>query len=183
MTKPATEDHDLQWSNPLLDWLDGDLDAAEAAAFVAHSAGCAICQQQLQDLARLDESMRAALPPIALDAAFDRRIFSQIEAIDESQRAAARRRAEEELQENLQSLSRGWRRTLGLVIPGVIAGIALAFALAGWFDDTGVTQSLVTESAIKLGSGMSSMVHMVLTATIGAGIGLVVARWLAAAAD
>lgn len=183
MTMPSTEDHDLQWSDRLLDWLDGDVDAAEAAAFAAHSADCAICQQQLRDLARLDASMRAALPPIALDDSFDRRIFAHIDAVDETQRASARRRAEQELQENLQSLSRGWRRTLGLVIPGVIAGVALAFALTACFDGTGAMQALVSESASELGRGMSSLVHLVLTATIGAGIGLVVARWLAAAAD
>ena len=183
MNMPSTENHDRQWSDRLLDWLDGELGAADAAAFKAHSAGCEICQQQLQDLARLDEAMDAALPPITLDDSFDRRIFAQIEAIDETRRASARRRAEQELQENLRSLSRGWRRTLGLVIPGVISGIAMAFALAGWFDATGVSRILVTESASALGSGVSSMVHLVLTAAIGAGIGLVVARWLATAAD
>jgi anti-sigma factor RsiW len=189
----ATADHDERWSDRLLDWVDGDRDPADAAQFEAHRAGCTSCQERLRELAELDASLRAALPSVSLDAAFDEGIFARIDAMDENQRVAARRRAEQEFRENLQSLSRDWKRTLGFVIPGVVAGIALAFALTGWFGDTGVTQAVVAESSQGfmridglrdvLGGDIGAMVRMVLTATLGAGIGLIVARWLAASAE
>lgn len=183
MSTSNRDDHDLNWNERLLRWLDGDLDAAAAATFQAHNASCPLCQQQLQALARLDKSLATALPRIALNDAFDRRLLASIDAMDDSERAAARQRAEQELQDNLRSLARHWRRTLGLVIPGVIAGIALAFALTGWFNDTGITQAVAAQSASELGRGTAGLVQMLLTGIVGAGIGLAVARWLAAATD
>lgn len=189
----ATEDHDELWSDRLLDWLEGDLNAADATSFDAHRAGCAICKQQLHDLAQLDGSLRAALPPIALDESFDRRLFARIDAMDEGQRVAARQRAEREFQQNLRALAVGWKRTLGFVIPGVVGGVALALAVTGWFDSSGVTQTLsieTTQSLMNLGGigaafggDMAAMVRLSLTAALGAGIGLLVARWLVTIAD
>jgi anti-sigma factor RsiW len=189
----ATEDHDALWSDRLLAWVDGDLDAADAAQFEAHRAGCALCERQLRDLAQLDVSLRAALPPIALDESFDKRLFARIDTLDENQRTAARQRAEQEFQQNLQGLARGWKRTLGLVIPGVICGIALAFAVTGWFHGVGVTQNLVVEGTRSVmgidgmstaSSGdMATLLRLALTTVLGAGIGTLVARWLATAAD
>lgn len=187
------QDHDELWSSRLLDWVEGELDAAEAAQFEAHRVGCAICEQQLHDLAQLDISLRGALPPLALDESFDRRLFALIDTMDEGQRVAARQRAEREFQQNLQSLARGWKHTLGLVIPGVVCGIALVLAVTGWFDSTGVAHTVVMEGTQRFMSieGMSTafrgdvagMVQLSLTAALGAGIGLLVARWLATVAD
>jgi hypothetical protein len=75
-------------------------------------------------------------------------------------------------------LARGWRRALLFIVPGVVAGIALAFGLASWLSDASVMQALVTESA-KLGSGNSGLVHLVATTVIGASLGGLIARWLA----
>ena len=43
-----------------------------------------------------------------------RSLFAQIDAIDESQRAEARRRLEQEWQQQMQALARNWRRTLAV---------------------------------------------------------------------
>lgn len=187
------QDHDELWSDRLLDRVEGDLNAADAARFDAHRAGCAICRQQLHDLAQLDVSLRAALPPIALDESFDRRLFARIDAVDDSQRVAARQRAERDFRQNLQSLALGWKRTLAFVIPGVACGIALAFAVTGWFDGTGVTQAVAIESTqgvMSIGGmnaafagDIAALMRLSLTAALGAGIGLLVARWLVTAAD
>lgn len=186
-------DHDEAWNDRLLGWIEGELDAAQSAQFEAHRAGCAICRQQINDLAQLDGSLCAALPPLALDESFDRRVFARIDAMDDGQRSAARQRAEREFQQNLQSLARGWKRTLGLVIPGVVCGIALAFAITGWFDGTGLTQTVALEStrnvtsiegvSAALGGDIAAMVRLSLTTLLGAGIGLLVARWLVTTAD
>lgn len=174
-----TESHDFDWSEQLLSWLDGDLDAAAAAAFTAHSAGCPRCQQQLRTLAALDVKLQAALPRISLDENFDHAVYARIDAMDESQRRAARQRAEQELQDNLRSLSSSWRRTLGLVIPGVIAGIALALALTGFLNDAGVAQA-TAQGAQGLGSALAGTLPLLLTGLVGATIGGIVARWLIA---
>lgn len=171
-------EHRLEWSDRLQDWLDGDLDERSAAALHAHIAGCAHCQRDAEALRGLDRELREATPALALDAAFDARIFSQIETFDEAKRAAARTRLEQELQQNLQALSRRWRRTLAMLIPGIVAGIAIAFALTTWLGQSDLTRHLVMESATGLGWDNSSLIQVGVTMLFGAGLGMILARWL-----
>lgn len=182
--QPSSEltEHHLEWNERLQDWLDGGPDPAEASLLETHLAQCSICQQRLGDFQQLETQLHQALPALNLDAAFDARIFARIEAVDEEKRAAARRRIEQELQNNLQLLSRSWRRTLAFVIPGMAAGIALAFALTSYFDSSGLTGRLVAEGASEFGASSANWVHAVLTATLGAGIGGIMAGWMAKAA-
>lgn len=176
------EQHHLEWNDRLQDWLDGDLRDADAAALEAHLAQCQLCSVRLEELSQLDRTLQLNAPQISLDTSFDERLFAQIDRIDESKRAEARRRVEQELQQNLSELSRGWRRALAFVIPGVIAGIALAFALSSWLDDSGLTRTIAIEGADQLG-GSSDTIQLVLTTLLGAGLGLGIARWLAGVAE
>jgi anti-sigma factor RsiW len=171
--------HDIEWNDRLQDWLDGDLDAADAAALQAHMAGCAACRARADELQALDRSLRSAAPRLALDDAFDAELFAQIDAVDESKRAEARQRIEQELQQNLQALARGWRRALLFIIPGVIAGVALAFALTWWMNDAGVMRALIAQSAAEFGPGNSGQVQLIATTLLGAALGGLIARWLA----
>ena len=182
LTTPQ-QDHDLKWNDSLQDWLDGDLPTAEVAAFEAHLAGCEACQTLLAQLRELDASLLAAAPRLELDAAFDERLFAQIDAIDETQRAKARAQAEQEFQKNLSNLTRGWRRALAFVIPGLIGGVALAFAVTGFFDQSGLAGEVVQKSASQFGTVGASYAHMLLTTLIGAGIGAGLARWLSTAME
>ena len=175
--------HDIEWNDRLQDWLDGDLDAADTAALQAHMADCADCRARADDLQALDRELRSAAPRMALDDSFDARIFAQLDEIDDTQRAAARRRLEQELQQNLQSLARGWRRALLFVVPGVIAGVALAFALAWWLDTGGVMRSLIVQSAAEFGTDNSGLVRLVVMTVLGAGMGGMIARWLASVVE
>jgi anti-sigma factor RsiW len=174
-----TTPHDIEWNDRLQDWLDGDLDAADAAALQAHMAGCAACRARADELQALDRSLRSAAPRLALDDAFDAELFAQIDAVDESKRAEARQRIEQELQQNLQALARGWRRALLFIIPGVIAGVALAFALTWWMNDAGVMRALIAQSAAEFGPGNSGQVQLIATTLLGAALGGLIARWLA----
>jgi anti-sigma factor RsiW len=174
-------EHHLEWNDRLQDWLDGDLADAEAPVFTAHLADCTLCQQRLADFEQLENVLQA--PRLSLDAAFDARLFAQIDAIDETQRAAARQKVEQELQQNLRALTRNWRRTLAFIVPGIIGGMALAFALMGYFDASGLTGKVVAEGASELGSQSANLVHAVFIAITGASIGGVMAGWLAKAAD
>jgi anti-sigma factor RsiW len=175
--------HSQQWDGQLQDWLDGELNTAEGAVFEAHLAGCGECQQTLEALEKLDQALVEATPPMELNQAFDERLFTQIEAFDESKRSEARRRLEQEWQQQLHALSRNWKRTLVFVIPGVIAGIALAFAVLAWLDSSGITSHLVAQGSAELGAGSTDLLRVSLTGFIGAALGMAVAPWLARLAD
>src|SRR5688500_13294357 len=95
--------HSEEWDVRLQDWLDGELNTADAAVFEAHLTGCGTCQQTLEALEKLDTALVEATPPIALDPTFDQRLFAQIGAIDDSKRAEARRRLELEWQEQMSA--------------------------------------------------------------------------------
>jgi anti-sigma factor RsiW len=176
-------EHDFDWNDRLQDWLDGELDPGEQARFDAHLAGCARCTGGLARLQALDLSLRSAAPPPTLDSAFDAKLFAEIDKIDEARRAAARERVQAEIQTELKLLTQNWRRTLGLIVPGVIAGIALAFALAGYFDTAEWTRELATKTAGEIGPSTASFIHMLMTSVVGAAIGYVVARWLTPATE
>ncbi len=175
-------EHHLEWNDRLQDWLDDDSEAGERAGFEKHLGDCTICQRRLADLQQLESALSAATPRPELDEAFDTRLFAQIESIDDAQRAVARQRIEQELQQNLHALSRSWRRTLAYLIPGIIGGIALAFALTSYFDASGLTGRLAAEGASELG-GNASMIYLMLTTLMGASIGGVMATWLSRVAE
>jgi anti-sigma factor RsiW len=180
---PIAPNHSEQWDGRLQDWLDGELNTAESAVFEAHLAGCGECQQTLVALEKLDEALVEATPPMELNQAFDQRLFAQIGALDETKRIEARRRLEQEWQQQMQALSRNWKRTLAFLIPGVIAGIAFAFAVLAWLDSSGVTSNLVAQGSAELGSGSSDLLRVGLTGVIGAAMGAGLAPWLARLAD
>jgi anti-sigma factor RsiW len=184
-TSPSTAalEHQLAWNDRLQDWLDGDLSAADTAKLQAHMADCAMCRERAAELQELDRELSSAAPRLALDDSFDAKLFAQIDAIDDSQRAEARSRIEQELQQNLQALARGWRRALLFVIPGVIAGVALALGLAWWLADADLMHTLIVQSAAEFGSNNSGQVRLITMTLLGAGVGGVIARWLANVAE
>jgi anti-sigma factor RsiW len=175
----AALEHELAWHDRLQDWLDGDLGATETAALQAHLADCAACRARAEELRELDRNLVSALPPLALDDAFDARIFAQLDAIDESKRAATRHRMEQELQQNLQALARSWRRSVLVIVSGVVAGVALALGLASWLSDASLMHTLIAQSAAEFGPGNSAQVQVIAMTLLGAGVGGVIARWLA----
>jgi anti-sigma factor RsiW len=175
-------DH-TQWDDALQDWLDGELNDANSAAFEAHLAACGLCQRSLPEFEELDEALVEATPPMQLSVAFDQNLLAQIDAIDESKRLEARRRLELEWQQQMQSLSRNWRRTLAFVIPGIIGGIVLAVALMSWLDSSGITSNLVAQGAAELGGRSIDYLRLGITAVVGGALGTVVAPWLARLAD
>jgi anti-sigma factor RsiW len=176
-------DNHSKWDDSLQDWLDGALNAADGAAFEAHLAHCGKCQQNLGDFEELDAALVDAAPPMQLNAAFDQKLFAQIDAIDESKRIEARRRLEQEWQEQMQALARNWRRTLAFVIPGIIGGIVLAMALMSWLDSSGITNDLVAQGAAELGGRSIDYLRLGITAVVGGAFGMLIAPWLARLAD
>jgi anti-sigma factor RsiW len=175
----ARSDHQLEWNDRLQDWLDGDF-SESGAQFEQHLSTCEICQQQLAEMQTLESSLMSELPRPELDASFDARVFTQIDTMDEARRAAARQLAEEERRRNLEALGRSWRRSLAFVLPGILGGIALAFALAGYLDASDLTAKLAQQGASELG-GNANVIHYLLTAVLGAAFGGVMARWLSSA--
>ena len=180
-------DNHSKWDDSLQEWLDGELNAADSAAFEAHLAHCGKCQQNVGDFEELDAALVDAAPPMALNAAFDQKLFAQIDAIDENKRIEARRRLEQEWQQQMQALARNWRRTLAFVIPGIIGGIVLAMALVSWLDSSGITNDLVAQGvhlgAAELGGRSIDYLRLGITAVVGGAFGMLVAPWLARLAD
>jgi anti-sigma factor RsiW len=177
------EAHVLAWNDRLQEWLDGDLSDADRRAVDAHLATCSICPDQLEELRELDTLLSAAAPRLSLDAAFDARLMLEVDAFDHQQRARLRQKLEQERQQQLQSLSRRWKQSLAFVIPGVVAALALIFALVASLDHSGLSRSLTAESTGELGRNAALYVQAAFIALIGGGIGLTVARWLSSAAD
>ena len=172
-----------KWDDSLQDWLDGELNDADGAAFEAHLGRCELCQQSLGDFEELDAALLQATPPLELNPAFDQQLFAKIDAIDENKRAEARRQLEQEWQDQMHALARHWRRTLAFVIPGIIGGIVLAFALMSWLDSSGITNNLVAQGAAELGGSSIDYLRLGITAVVGAAFGMLVAPWLARLAD
>ena len=171
------------WDDALQDWLDGELNDAESAAFEAHLAACGLCQRSLPEFEELDEALIESAAPLRLDESFDETLLARIDAIDEGKRLEARRRLEQEWQQQMQSLSRNWRRTLAFVIPGIIGGIVLAMALVSWLDSSGITSNLVAQGAAELGGRSIDYLRLGITAVVGGALGMVVAPWLSRLAD
>lgn len=176
-----------RWDDSLQDWLDGDLSDADGAAFEAHLAECPRCQRNLADFETLDAALIAAAPPLEPGASFDQKLYAQIDAIDESERIEARRRLEQEWQEQIQSLRRNWRRTLALMLPGIVGGAVLAVALLSWLDSSGLTSNLIARGidlgGAELGSRSFDYLRLGVTAAVGAAFGMLLAPWLARMAE
>ncbi len=174
--------HILDWNDRLQDWLDEDFSQTDRAEFERHLAGCEICQEQVAQFRALESSLSASAPRPQLDASFDARILSQIDRLDDAQRAAARQQAEEERRRSLEALARSWRRTLAFVVPGILGGIALAFVLVGSLDSAGIFDKLALQGASELG-GNASGIQALLTAMLGAVCGGIMARWLSRSSE
>lgn len=172
-----------KWDDSLQDWLDGALNSADLAAFEAHLAHCAQCQQSMGDFEELDAALIDSAPALQLDTAFDQKLFAQIDAIDEGKRIEARRRLEQEMQQQMQNLARNWRRTLAFVIPGIIGGIVLAVAMMSWLDSSGITNNLVAQGAAEFGGRSVDYLRLGITGVVGAAFGMLVAPWLARLAE
>lgn len=173
-------EHHAAWDERLQDWLDADLDAAQTALVESHLAACPVCRERLAELREIDAALADALPRLALDEAFDRRLLAQIHEQDSAARAEARRRAEEEFAAGATALARGWRRSLVLVVTGAIAGAALASALLGQLEASVLTEALLTHAPGALDQGWYQLASTML---LGGGIGAMIARWLATAAE
>lgn len=174
--------HDSTWNDRLQDLLDGDIAPSERAAIESHLVTCGRCRSQHAQLKRLDAQLAARIVAPELDASFDRQVFARIEALDARSREQARRQADQELQENLHSLARSWRRGLAFLIGGAIAGIALAFAFTAWADAAGMSAKLLG-AASGLGLEHADGFRTLMIAMIGAGIGGGISKLLAATFD
>jgi anti-sigma factor RsiW len=180
--KQPPDSHE-KWDDSLQDWLDGELNGADTAAFEAHLAHCGKCQLNVGDFQELDQELAEASPPMELSGSFDQKLFAKIDAIDENKRIEARRRLEQEWQQQVQALARNWRRTLAFVVPGIIGGMVLAVALMTWLDSSGVTNSLVAQGAAEFGGQSINYLRIGITGVVGAAFGMLLAPWLARLAD
>jgi anti-sigma factor RsiW len=180
----STRERHLQdWNDALQDWLDGELAPIDRARFEAHLAACAICHESIATFERLDAALAASLPPVALSDSFDRRLLARIDASDEQSRVAKRSDIERQMQAERLELARGWRRTLAILVPSIVAGITVAFALAASLSGSEAVRSLIASGSAALGQGSGPLLQLAITSFMGAGIGLLIARWVSVTND
>jgi anti-sigma factor RsiW len=137
-------DH-LVWDERLQDWIDGDLDPAEAAALEAHLAGCMRCQPRLSALRAADALLSRALPPQRLTESFDRSVLERVDRVSKADRAAARARIEQEWQTQMGALSRQWRSALRSAILNLLLATALVIAVLARLPVSPVISRLVDQ--------------------------------------
>ena len=120
-----------EWEERLQDWIDGDVDAGEAEAVLAHAAGCASCGERIEALRTLDNQLASCLPRPALDDDFDRRVLASVGRIS-GELASARSRLQRDWQEQQTGLRRSRRRIWNWIILDA-AAILMLIALATRF--------------------------------------------------
>jgi anti-sigma factor RsiW len=172
------EHHDFEWNDRLQDLIDADVVGSARAATEAHIATCKRCRSQFTKLKKLDALLQSRVERPGPGASFDQQVFARINAFDAQARETARRRADRELKDNLERLSNDWRRRLFGVAGGATAGAALAVALIGWMNQSGLANALVGAASNSIGSGHTSTLHTFVMLAIGATVGAVVSRWV-----
>lgn len=128
----AGSGEDCAWEERLQDWIDGDLDAGESEAVLAHAARCESCSERIETLRELDDQLARCLPPLALDEDFDRRVLGGVGSVPRDL-ASARSRIEREWQDQQEALRRGRRRIWNWIILDAGA-ISLLIAVATRFS-------------------------------------------------
>jgi anti-sigma factor RsiW len=170
--------HDVEWGQRLEEWRDGLASASEAVAVESHIAGCPICQGYLAELAQLDAALSSNLSVPSLSTDFDLKIWARVDANREIERALAKQRAQEELQQQLGLLRASWRRRLGSMIPGVLTGIALAFWLVSLISHSPAMASFAAALQQQLGATTAQLVQPIVTGLFGAAIGFAMSQWV-----
>jgi anti-sigma factor RsiW len=175
--------HDNEWNDRLQDLLDADVSGSERAAVESHVASCTRCRAEFARLKKLDGLLNAQVTAPCVTRNFDEQIYARIDADDAQSRERARRRIDRELEENLATLAKDWRRGLLSLVSGAIAGIALALALMTWMEKSGLTDTMITMAQGSVGSDLAGLVRTLAMLTLGAVIGGIVSRWLISTID
>jgi anti-sigma factor RsiW len=176
------DQHDAVWNDRLQDLLDQESGATERAVTEAHLASCGRCRAQYAYLKRIDAELSLGIGSSALDHTFDRQLFARIESNDAQAREKARRRLQRELEDNLEQLSRGWKRTVVFIAGGALAGVALAFSCVAWASSATLTHRLAGAVAETAGFQIEP-VQLLISVLLVGGIGAILGRWFAAHAE
>lgn len=185
MSSPSASQfpHGGDWGQRLEEWRDGLASAADALAIETHVASCTECQDYLEALEHIDASLSSSLHVSALAADFDLKIWSRIDSSDEIHRALAKQRAQEELQQQVGALNASWRRRVLLMIPGILAGMALAFWFVSLVSESEPMATFATMLQQNLGQSAGQLVQGLVTAVLGATAGLAISQWIVPTSD
>jgi anti-sigma factor RsiW len=175
--------HEAEWTQRLEEWRDGSADAADAAAIESHLPDCKECRDYLTALESIDAALSASLVAPALSAEFDRKLWSRIDSGNDIQRALAKQQVQDELRQNLAALEHRWRLKLALIIPGVLAGILLAFWLVSLVSAAAWFTPLFTLVQQQLGPATGQLVQTIATGLLGGAIGLLITQWITPATE
>lgn len=182
-TSSAQSPHGADWGQRLDEWRDGLASAAEATAIETHVARCDECQDYLEALEDIDAALSSGVHVPALSADFDMKIWSRIGSSDDIQRTLAKQRAQEEMQQQLAALNVGWRRRVMLMIPGVLAGIALAVWFGSLISGSDAMRTFATMLQQNLGASAGQLIQTIATGLLGGALGLAMSQWIVPSSD
>ncbi|HEU4602288.1 MAG TPA: zf-HC2 domain-containing protein [Steroidobacteraceae bacterium] len=171
--------HEAEWGQRLEEWRDGLASAAEATAIESHLAGCAECREHLDALNAIDAALSSTLSVPLLSPEFDAALWSRVDSNDAIQRTLAKQRAQEQVEQQLAALDSMWRRALVLLIPGVLAGIALAFWFVSLIEQSSLLAPLVAAVREQLGAENARLAQAIGTALLGGAAGFAMSKWFA----
>jgi hypothetical protein len=174
---PSQLPHDAEWSQRLEEWRDGLAKGLDSVAIESHVASCEQCRDYLAALDRIDVALSSTVVVPSLSADFDLGIWSRIDSGREIERALAKQRAQEELRQQLTALNAAWRRRLIWMIPGVSAGMALAFWLASLVSGADVMASFASILQQQLGPSTGQLVQTIVTGLLGGAAGFAMSQW------
>jgi anti-sigma factor RsiW len=175
--------HGADWGQRLEEWRDGLASGADATAIETHVASCDECQDYLEALEQIDAALSSTLHISALSADFDLQLWSRIGSSDDIQRTLAKQRAQEQMQQELAALTRNWRRRVALMIPGLLAGIAIAFWFASLVNGSDAMTTFATLLQQKLGVSTGQLVQSIVTGLLGGAVGMAMSQWIVPTSD
>ncbi|HEU4655581.1 MAG TPA: zf-HC2 domain-containing protein [Steroidobacteraceae bacterium] len=171
--------HEAEWAQRLEEWREGLASATEATAIESHVAGCDECRDYLDALNHIDAALGSTLSAPLLSPGFDAALWARVDSNDAIQRTLAKQRAQEQMEQQLAALDSRWRRALVLLIPGVLAGIALAFWFVSLIEQSSLLAPLLAALQDQLGAQNGRLVQAVATGMLGGAAGFAMSKWFA----
>ncbi len=176
-TERATPEslHLALWHDRLQDAIDQLLSASESAAVQTHLASCVVCSKEQRRLLAIDAHLRGEFSVAPTPAAlFDKRLFERIAALEQDERAQARRREQQEYAARLAQLRNSWRGLLRFHLGNLIGVVATVAAVVAAIASARPTTTpiramdwIVTQEVAWLPQGWNSAMPVTVLASLG----------------
>jgi len=125
---PKNREQHERWEELLQEAIDGTLSGTHRESLDRHVSLCPECRTQLEQLTRVDRSLRINLAPASPSADFDQRVRMRVASLEHERLANARLREVRAHQARLREFDRSWRGFWRFNLGNVIGMVALALS-------------------------------------------------------